>query len=123
MIETKTKLLPDLLLYREQDHEDEEMFVISNLMFALAEHRTQNKNYSCMAFAKDCGISETNYCHIVFDPIYEDDPTIVFSTIVDENNEPIEKGTPEDSLRIYKNKKDAYNYVSRITSLSTSDNA
>ena len=123
MIETKTKLLPDLLIYREQNHEDPQMCAISSLMFTLADDRTNKESYSCMAFAKDCDVSDENFCHVVFDPIQESDPTIVFSTIVDKNNKIVENGTPEDSIRIYKNKKDAYNYVSRITSISKSDNA
>ena len=98
MIETKTKLLPDLLIYREQNHEDPQMCAISSLMFTLADDRTNKESYSCMAFAKDCDVSDENFCHVVFDPIQESDPTIVFSTIVDKNNKIIEKAEVEAKL-------------------------
>lgn len=114
MSSTKAKnLLPDMILYRNESHEDQMMCVISDLMFQLAEDRTSKENYSTMAFPVD----DKEICYIIFDPLESTDPTIVFSTVVDENMKIVPNGSKDDSIRLYKRKEDAYNYVERICKL------
>lgn len=103
-------LLPEMILYRNESHEDETMQLVSSLMFQLAEDRVKKELYSSMAFP----VNDEGICYIIFDPLTEKDSTIVFSTIVDEKLNVVQNGSEEDSIRIYKRKDDAYNYVNRM---------
>ena len=106
-------LLPDFILYADSENKIEiSMFSELYDLYYLSE-------YDSVVYPKGFKVEDESIpIFILFDDTVDgQEVTFVLQTHIEPKTETLLTDSDYDTLRIYKNKSDAYNYVSRITSV------